>query len=380
MMRFHRIGLGLALVLLVISIGYLTLPSNEDRGFYANVGQILSDDQGSEGFARAIEPVELRFPEDAGPHLPYQTEWWYYTGNLSTKEGRHFGYQLTFFRRAVRPEPGVGGSAWRTNQVYFAHFALTDVAAARFHAFERFSRGALELAGAQSAPYRVWLEDWEVKTQDHGYRLRARESDLELNLDLTYLKPVVLHGEKGLSRKSEREGNASYYYSQSRIASRGTVAIGATRYDVEGLSWLDHEWSTSALEKNQVGWDWFSIQLDDGRELMLFRIRQRDGKNSAFSAGSLIDASGQVTRLKQNEFTLTPLAEWTSPVTKAVYPVVWAIAVPGQKLSLRLDPYLKDQEHRHSFAYWEGAVRLSGNSLSGDGYVEMTGYHPLAND
>ncbi len=334
------------------------------------------------GFARAEGPQEIRFPEDNGPHPEYLTEWWYYTGNLDSEDGKHYGFQLTFFRRALAPPaflPGPRDSAWAADQVYLAHFSFTDVEGESFYAFERFSRGAAGLAGAQADPYRVWLENWFVEqTPDGRYLLSAESGPVAIRLTLVDSKGPILHGIQGYSQKGPEPGNASYYISQTRLESEGAIRIEDEEIAVRGLSWMDHEYSTSALGAGQVGWDWFSLQLDDGSELMLFQLRNEDGTPAEFSSGTLIAADGSTRHVARDEFSLRVEESWTSPDSGAVYPSVWTIEIPGEGLRLRVEPYLAAQELRVSFVYWEGAVQAAGSRngapLSGSGYLEMTGY------
>ena len=345
----------------------------------------------AQGFTRATGPMELVFPADHGPHPDYQTEWWYYTGNLLTPDGRHFGYQLTFFRRALLPEEFApeSESDWATAQAYMAHFALSDTASQTQHAFERLGRGAAGLAGAQVTPYHVWLEDWEViETGPAEYRLRAQAEteageQLAIDLELKDLRGPVLQGERGYSQKGPEPGQASYYYSLTRLESSGAVQAGGQAYTVSGLSWMDHEFSTSVLSANQVGWDWFSLQVNLGAEqqpaeLMLFQIRQADGSIDPFSSGTLVNPDGSTRALKRDDFTITVTGTWTSPDTGAEYPAGWQINAPEIGLELRLTPAFADQELNLSYAYWEGAVQVEGTLLgeaaSGRGYVELTGY------
>ncbi|MFQ5595954.1 MAG: lipocalin-like domain-containing protein, partial [Anaerolineae bacterium] len=292
---------------------------------------------------------------------------------------RHFGYQLTFFRQALMPTAPERDSEWGTNQVYMAHFAVTDVAGGRFHNFERFSRGSAGLAGATGTPYHVWLESWLVEETSPGVvRLQASEGDVKLDLTLQPLKPPALHGQAGLSQKSSTPGNASYYYSQTRIETTGSVTVGGQSYAVRGSSWMDHEFGTSFLADNQVGWDWFSLQLDDGRELMFFQIRQDDGGIEPLSGGSLIDADGTVRHLNREDVIIQVLDRWTSPKTGAVYPAGWHLSVPLAGLELDIQPYAGDQELTVSYTYWEGGVQVTGQGangpISGNGYVELMGY------
>lgn len=334
-----------------------------------------------EGFARADRPRPLTFPADFGPHPDFQTEWWYYTGNLETEAGRHFGYQLTFFRRALVPpdQRTIRNSNWAADQVYFAHFALTDVAEGDFYAFERFARGAAGLAGAQAQPYQVWLEDWGVEgVGENTYRLQASQEGLALDLHLTDRKGPILQGNQGWSPKGPAPGNASYYFSQTLLETAGQVTVSGQKLAVRGKSWMDHEFSTSALSADQVGWDWFSIQLDDDSELMLFHIRRADGSIDPVSSGLVVQSDGRTETLPGEAFMIKVEDTWESPPSGAVYPARWAIAIPSLSLNLTLEPLLADQELNVSFTYWEGAVKVQGTRagapLQGYGYVELTGY------
>jgi len=338
-----------------------------------SIAQSLSG-AGTEGFKRADSPRKFLFPDDFGPHLEFQTEWWYYTGNLSARDGREFGYQLTFFRRSLGPHKIERKSKWAANQIYFAHFALTDVESGQFYSSEKWSRGAAGLAGSQSAPFRVWIDNWSVSGDGNKVRLSAAYNETSIDLALESVKPIVLQGDKGLSQKSGERGNASYYFSQTRLKSAGTIAIGGQRFEVSGLSWLDREWSTSALGEHQEGWDWFSIQLDDGREIMLYQLRLKGGGVDPFSSGSYVRKDGSVEQLNAGDFEIEPLSSWKSPETGIVYPSKWKIKIPEQGMELTVTPLLKNQELLLSFTYWEGAVKFTGDGLSGKGYVELTGY------
>jgi predicted secreted hydrolase len=342
------------------------------------------------GFARATEVRPFVLPLDHGPHFAYQTEWWYYTGNVASADGRRFGFQLTFFRRGLSPGPPPDGAGLASNQVYFAHFAITDVGAGRHAAAERFSRGAGGLAGATGEPFAVWLEDWRanaLNADGSAVRLSARDatSDLALDLDLVAAKPLATHGDRGLSPKSDEPGNASYYVGYTRMAARGRIGTA----EVAGEAWFDHEWSTSALGAGAVGWDWFSLQLDDERELMHFQIRGRGGEVEPVSGGTLVERDGRTRRLLRDDVRIEVLRRWTSPETGATYPSRWRLTVPAEGLDLVVEPWLDGQEMRTSFVYWEGAVRVSGSArptrgtdprpppprpLTGQGYVELTGY------
>jgi len=357
-------------------------PSSEVKATISVV-EVMSD-RNTEGYARAVQPGEFNFPEDHGPHPEFQTEWWYYTGNFQTENGRHFGFQFTIFRNAISPDSIPRSSNWASNQVYMAHFAVTDIENKQFHFFERFSRGANQLAGAEAKPFRVWLENWSVASIEKVIskpfpivRLHAAENNISIDLELENTKPVVLHGDRGLSQKGAAPGNASYYYSLTRLDASGQIKIRENKFQVKGSAWLDREWSTSALDTNQVGWDWFSLQLDDGREIMYYQIRQRDGTPAKFSNGTIVEKDVTTRRIFYEEITIDVLEKWTNPVGSE-YPSRWRITIPQEKLVLEITPYLPNQELDVSIRYWEGAVKIQSiagkKRLIGQGYVELTGY------
>jgi predicted secreted hydrolase len=334
------------------------------------------------GFFAADGSRKLTFPEDFGAHDDYRTEWWYYTGNLQTKEGRRFGFELTIFRVGLLP-PTVelpADSQWYDRSVYFAHFAISDIAGEKFYAFERYSRPGPGLAGAQADPYHVWIEDWNITEHAPGvYRLQAAQNSIALDLTLTDEMGVVLHGDNGYSRKGESLTNASYYYSQPRLRAEGSVLIEGTQFSVNGLAWKDHEFSTSVLDENQIGWDWFSLQFVDGSALMLFQLRERDGEISDSSSGTFIDINGHPQQVQSTDFGITVLDEWRSPHTQGVYPSAWEINLNNPDCLLEIHPWMADQElHFSTVTYWEGAVHFEGmcneTLVRGDGYVELTGY------
>ena len=373
------LALGLSVALTVL---FLRTPSQPAESI--TVGSALGGGDHA-GYQRADQPRPFHFPADHGPHPEFRNEWWYVTGNLADATGRQFGYQLTLFRIALSPDQPVMDSAWRTNQVYMGHFALTDVSGEKHHGFERFSRGAAGLAGAQATPFRVWLEDWELSgTEADAFplRLRVREGDIALDLTLQAGKPVVLQGDRGWSQKSAEPGNASYYYSHTRLPTRGTVDLNGQTFTVQGSSWLGREWSTRTLGPEQSGWDWFALQLDDGRDLMFYRLRRKDGGMDSFSKGVLVDAGGQTQLLRGNAVDLQPLGEWTSPQSGDRYPAAWRLRLPGEGLDLAVTPKVANQEMRLTVRYWEGAVAVSGRAgedeIHGQGYLEMTRYEPVA--
>ena len=260
-----------------------------------------------------------------------------------------------------------------------AHFALTDVEGKRFRFAERFSRSALGLAGAGGKPLSVWLEDWsarETSPRPWSVKLVAADAGMAIDLELKSLTPEILNGEAGLSRKSATPGNSSYYYSIPRMRTSGTIRSGKESFEVSGLSWLDREWSTSALESDQVGWDWFALQLDDGRDIMFYRLRKRDGSVDPSSSGTLIFGAGKSRYLARDEVQFDIERWWKSPASGTRYPSVWRMRIPAQGIDLRITPKLPDQELAAGFRYWEGAVAIEGadGKTGGSGYVEMTGY------
>jgi predicted secreted hydrolase len=353
---------------------------NNQAGAISSVN-FVSDIAVPDGFSRADGNHIWDFPKDFGPHPEYQTEWWYYTGNLVNSDGRRFGYQLTFFRRGLLPPEdwAYRDSKWGVNQVYMGHFAVSDIATQEHYAFERFSRGAAGLAGSQAEPFQVWLEDWEIEqVSDNEWRMLAQQDGVGLDLLLTDEKGITLQGINGYSQKGPDPGNASYYFSQTRLTSEGTVRIKEEAYKVSGLSWMDHEFSTSALSDGQVGWDWFSLQLDEGTDLMVFQIRREDGSVDPFSSGVVIDNEGVPIQLSRDQFEIQVTDTWRSPQSGAVYPSAWTLMVPSIELVLDIQPYMADQEMNVSYSYWEGAVSVRGMyqamTLSGSGYVELTGY------
>lgn len=334
------------------------------------------------GHAIADGPRRFSFPADHGPHPDYRNEWWYFTGRVQGRDERGFGFELTLFRVSLWPpeesaaEP-VRGSAWRSRQLFFAHFAVTDVARGSFHAAQRWSRGALDLAGARPEPPGVWVEGWHASLEADRWRLVAADGAVAIDLWLLPVKPVVLNGEQGLSRKSAGAGQASYYYSLPRLAVSGELAVPGWRGPVQGLAWLDREWSTSALAADQLGWDWFALQLDDGSELMLYQLRRADGSPDSHSGGTRVAPDGQGLHLPAGTFDIQVLDHWDSPLGGR-YPAAWRIEIPPEQLVLEVRPLVANQELDTVPRYWEGAVsvrgRRQGEPVSGGGYVELTGY------
>ncbi len=339
--------------------------------------RVLGPAQGD--YARALTPRRFDFPADHGPHPRFRNEWWYVTGHLRDDRNRLYGYQVTFFRFAIAPEMPQATSAWSTNQVWMAHAAVTRVEQDSHSEVERFARGALALAGAQSPPFRVWLGDWQLGAPPSGngsWQLALDAGAFSLELSLVPERPVVLQGDAGLSHKSEEPGNASYYYSITRLPTEGRLTLDGRTRRVSGSSWLDREWGTSALSPQQSGWDWFSLQLNDGRDLMFYRLRTREGEMHPSSRGSLADEGGKVRNIDPQDMILTPLAWWRSDSGRR-YPVRWRVQYPAIGADWEVRALVQDQEMNLAVVYWEGLVevtdRATGERL-GLGYLEMSGY------
>jgi predicted secreted hydrolase len=343
-------------------------------------GSLHADDWRS-----VVEPRAWSFPLDHAAHTDFRIEWWYYTGNLQTADGRPFGFELTFFRTGVDFKPA-NPSLWAVRDLYPAHFALSDIGQQKFHHFDRLSRAGPGWSGARTDRMEVWNGPWSARLDGKTHLLHAAadadENSLAIDLKLTPKKEPVLHGDRGLSQKGPTRGNASYYYSLTRMETTGTIRLGGKTMPVTGLSWMDHEFSSSFLEPGQSGWDWICLQLEDGRELMVYRMRRTDGATDRESAATLVAADGSTEHLTSSDFQLVPGKVWVSPKTAARYPVAWQIKIPKQGIDLALVTPLDDQEldtrGSTGIAYWEGAVKVqgtqAGKKLSGKGYLEMTGY------
>jgi predicted secreted hydrolase len=342
-------------------------------------------DPAGTSFRLAQEGYRYEFPRDHGSHDAFRTEWWYYTGHLETAEGRRFGFELTFFRRAIAPDQvETRPSRWSVDQLYLAHLAVTDVTGQRFHFHDRISRAGLGKAGADAARLHVWLDQWRAESsgQSGQQQLDAKADGVALSLTLDPAKPLVVHGERGISKKGAAVGQASHYYSFTNLTTAGSLTIGTETFHVTGTSWMDHEFGSADLGADLTGWDWFSIQLADNRELMIYRLRHTDGSSDAASSGTLVFPDGHSQHLSAADIQLTPLDTWTSPTSNATYPSRWQISIPSLELSLKLTPLLADQELRTSHStrvtYWEGTVAVEGTErgqpIKGQGYVELTGY------
>lgn len=336
-----------------------------------------------QGYRLAVPPYAFCFPADHASHPRFRTEWWYYTGHLAAP-GRAFGYELTFFRVALPQQRPAGGSAWAARDLVFLHLALTDETRGRFRQHEAARRAALGLAGADSTRYSVWLDGSFARLEADSltHRLRGEGADFALDLALAPRKAPAIHGEGGVSQKSAGAGNASHYYSLTRLETSGRVVVDGETLAVRGQSWMDHEFASNRMAGTHAGWDWFSVQLDDGRELMLYQLRLKDGGIEPLSHGTLVEPDGRTRPLALGDFRVRALGRWRSPRTGGEYPSGWTLEVPGEGLSLTLTPTLRDQElvarAMGGIAYWEGSVRIEGERrgapVRGKGYVELTGY------
>ncbi|MCA0389671.1 MAG: carotenoid 1,2-hydratase [Bacteroidetes bacterium] len=371
--------LSLVTVIILSGVLWFVLNLEGERGeAELTVSSVMSAE--SKGFKKADSIISFNFPEDHFAHYDYKTEWWYFTGNLKTATGRRFGYQFTIFRNGIVPGKEDDSLGFQTGSVYSAHLGLSDITTGKFYSAEKFARGTGALAGSDPEKGRIHIEGFELnfdfKTGSSKPKISifARSREFEFSFSLEPQKEMVLQGEKGLSRKSNNPGNASYYYSFTRIATSGQLKTGGESHALEGWSWMDHEWSTSALEPDQKGWDWFALQLDDNSELMYFRLRDKDG-NTNFQKGSLVKADGTSKTLRNEElkFRVTN----TVTIEKNVYPSAWEIEVDSEKTIYKISTSMKNQLHKFRITYYEGAVdieKIKGTTIKGSGYVELTGY------
>ena len=341
----------------------------------------------------ALPGWRYEFPRDHFIHSAFKTEWWYFTGHLADPSGRRFGYQLTFFRQGWRaPGDGHGEtSRFLVNDLKFAHFAISDVSGGQFHFQQKLNRGAFGEAGFSAfsrseAPTSAkplglaWIDDWQLDwLGGDAFELKAKTTEAALRLRVTSSKPWAINGENGVSQKAEGEGHASHYYSGTRMDSEGEISVGGKSFRVTGESWLDREWATNSLAPGQAGWNWFSIQLDDGTDLMLYQMRRKDGSLDPNSSGTFMARDGATQHLKRDDYQLTPERFWTSPETGAKYPIGWRLSIPRLELSLEISTLLQKQELvLKPIAYWEGLIDTagahSGAKVRGQGYMELTGY------
>jgi predicted secreted hydrolase len=319
-------------------------------------------------FAVAKPGYRYEFPRDHYAHPDFRTEWWYWTGNLHDQAGRRFGFELTFFRQAVSEANRTPRHAWDATDLYLAHLALSDISTGRFHHTERINRAGPGLAGADASRGVIWNGNWRAGLT----QLEAVNSEFQLRLNFTTDKPPVIHGENGVSPKAAGEGHASHYVSFSRLDASGTLQLNGVTFSLTGTAWMDHEFFTHQLNPEQAGWDWVSIQLNNRTELMLFRLRRKDGSLDPFSAGTFIDPSGRARHLRTADFSMTPTGERFNN-----YPIAWRIEVPALGIRLDASTPMRNQElggdSPFTPKYWEGAMDFRGTH-TGTGYLEMTGY------
>jgi predicted secreted hydrolase len=337
-------------------------------------------------YRAALPGYHYEFPRDHFSHPEFQTEWWYYTGNLKSNDGHRFGFELTFFRQAVSRDPSKAAT-WDVKDLYFAHLALSDLDGGKYYHAERTNRSGPGIAGADGPSGRIWNGNWQIASENGEQKLLAIDERFQLRLSLHSEKPPVVHGKDGVSQKAEGAGLASHYISLTRLTTSGLIELGEKKFEVAGTSWMDHEFFTNQLTAEQTGWDWLSLQLADNTELMLFHIRRRDGSIDLYSAGTYVDAQGKTMHLRASDFVLMPLGKmWKSPVTGAAYPIEWKLAIPCLSLELEAKTPLESQElvgkTKLTPNYWEGAIVLTGRrnsqAIGGVGYLEMTGYdHPI---
>ncbi len=334
---------------------------------------------GQTQYRQALPGYRYQFPRDHFAHPEYATEWWYYTGNLRDAHGRRFGFELTFFRQAITSAPAK--NAWSIQDVYMAHLALSDIATGHFLTEERLNRAGPGIAGIDAGSARIWNGNWQVILKPGSHQLTGVGDNFSIQLNLAPLTPPVIHGRDGISQKAEGAGHASQYISFPRLRTKGRLMVDGKTFTVEGDSWMDHEFFTDSMGANEIGWDWLSLQLDDNTELMLYRLRHRDGSADPYSSGTLINAAGVARHLTREEFSMDPAGTtWQSPETDARYPLGWSVEVPSAGLSLQVTTPLASQElvNRVGPSYWEGAIDISGHRnaapIHGSGYLEMTGY------
>jgi predicted secreted hydrolase len=333
-------------------------------------------------YQSALPGRKLSFPADHYAHRDFKTEWWYYTGHLETASGKRYGYQVTFFRFGLRDRQKEAKEQPLFTELYMAHFALSDIAAKKFSFRERINRSRGDKAGAATDRFLVWNEDWKVEGDEKNHAIQVNDRGTQLRLQLRSLKAPVLHGQNGLSQKGEGEGRASYYYSLTRMQTDGELTIHGKKEQVRGLTWMDHEFGSNQLREDQVGWDWFSIQLDNQTEVMLYLMRRKDGSVDPYSSGTLVSANGASKHLGLKDFQVGVSERWKSPKSGANYPMKWQVTIPGDEIELEITPAFPEQElitnRSTRVTYWEGAAQIRakvrGQRVNGNGYVEMTGY------
>ncbi len=328
-----------------------------------------------EGFVNPDAPWPWKFPRDHGRHDNFQTEWWYFTGNLRSAQGREFGYQLTFFRRAISRESISRRSAWAFRDIYAAHFAISDVSGKRFYYDQRLSRGALGIAEASKDSLAVHLQSWSMRELRGKIHLSAAADFGEISFILKNGFAPALHGQQGLAKKGAQPGQASYYYSLPNLPTHGTLSINKEKFFITGVSWMDHEFGRKQLAEEDVGWDWFALHLSDSVEVMLYLLRRSDGTFAPYSAGSVMRGGRVVRHLALRDFFCEPIIWWTSKQSGANYPVKWKIKLDDYDLlvSATFENQELDTRQTTGVIYWEGSVKVrgekNGKKIGGEGYL-----------
>ncbi len=374
--------------------------SHEDRSLYSfNIKDIIftsclcvfvlalgfSNAYANTVYTQAKPNYVWKFPTDHGSHPQYKTEWWYYVGHLKDAQGRKYGFQLTFFRVGLDPDAD-NPSAFTARDIYFSHFAVTDLSAHKFWYAEKMNRPGPGLAGASRNKLHLWNEDWQAWREGHGHHLKAQADPY--GIDLMVRSPIapVLQGLKGYSRKGSSPENSSLYYSFPLLFAEGQIQVGEDSRKVRGKAWMDHEFFSGDMDPAAAGWNWFGLQLSDNSELMIYLMRQKDGSFSPASSGTWTNSAGKSVHLKSGDLSTKILETWKSPHTGAVYPIKWEIKIPSLGTRLEVTASLQDQELNTTqstrIVYWEGAVQVTGTNkakkkIEGEGYMESTGYDKI---
>jgi len=334
-------------------------------------------------FQEAVSGYTYQFPRDDFSHDNFRIEWWYYTGNLESDKDRRFGYQLTFFRVGLEGyNPINNPSKWKVDHIYFAHMTVSDIQNKKFHFFERINRKGIKNAGAATDRFMIWNSDWNLSAEGNIQKIKALENDTGIELSLIPIKKRVFHGKNGISIKGSNKGNASHYFSYTRMKTEGSIFIKGEKFQVKGSSWMDREFSSNPLNPSLVGWDWFSIKLNNQTEIMLYQLRKKNGNTDPHSSGTFVSADQNYHHLTLNEFSISNKNSWTSEKTGATYPAVWEIDILESDIHLIITPDFSNQELYHlrsiSGSYWEGSVSIKGSAggkpVTGTGYVELVGY------
>ncbi len=376
-----KILFGISCTFITTIVVLLFLLNEGEKSTENLIQSTLWAEKTNQQFAQPVRGTNLIFPKDHGAHEDFRHEWWYFTGNLRTETDREFGYQLTFFRFAHKKFPEIENT-WNNDQTWLAHFAVSDIHSKRFYFDQELTRQSLELAGASSRIFHVWLNNWKAKSHQSdcenclSLRLFADSGDFSIDLEAQGRGLPVLQGDNGYSPKNQSGTAASFYYSYPNLVTSGEIRIRDQKYAVNGLSWMDREWLSGILQRGQLGWDWFAFHLNDDRKIMLFQVRQEDQEN--YRHAVLIETNR--TKVPLEVVKMHPIKNWKSPATKVKYPIEWELVLDSSnsRFELELKSLMRDQEIDLVFRYYEGAMEFTGVSggknISGRGYMELTGY------